>query len=153
MGSYTPPPSNRTTLLLISAPQTRPYQNSKEFLRFIRKYRAWPASQKLAFDTIFVSPFLGLVPLELNTIYPLAQNELPQEVISDEQAQIILQLEQYVKRNRQYTRFVGIFASTEYWQKFSQLCEQLFIEIKKPISLFFTDFSNKSLQKVISNFT
>ena len=153
MGSYTSPPSSRTTLLLVSAPQTRPYQNSKEFLRFIRQYQAWPSSQKQTFDTIFVSPFFGLVPLELNMIYPLAQNELPQDAFTDEQAQLILQLKQYVKHNEQYTQFIGIFATTQYWQKFSQLCEQLFHEIKKPISLFFTDFSTKSLKQVISNFT
>jgi len=152
MGTYTPPPSNRTTLLLFSAPQTRPYQNSKEFLRFIRQYQA-SSSPSHIFDIIFVSPFMGLVPLELNTTYPLAQNELPQEAFLEDQTQPILQLKQYVKRNNQYTRFVGIFASSGYWEKFSQLCEQLFFELRKPITLFSTDFSNKSLKQVISRFT
>ncbi|MDO8124520.1 MAG: hypothetical protein Q6364_09100, partial [Candidatus Hermodarchaeota archaeon] len=98
-------------------------------------------------------PFMGLVPLELNTTYPLAQNELPQEAFLEDQTQPILQLKQYVKRNNQYTRFVGIFASSGYWEKFSQLCEQLFFELRKPITLFSTDFSNKSLKQVISRFT
>jgi 7-cyano-7-deazaguanine tRNA-ribosyltransferase len=153
MGSYTPPKSNRKILLLFSAPHTRPYQNSKEFLRFIRQYRATASSQNHTFDTIFTSPFFGLVPLELNTLYPLAQNELPQEVISDDQTQLITQLEQYVKRNSQYTRIIGIFASTSYWQKFGQNCEQHFLELKKPVSLFYTDFTNQSLKVAILNFS
>ncbi|MDO8056551.1 MAG: tRNA guanosine(15) transglycosylase TgtA [Candidatus Hermodarchaeota archaeon] len=150
MKSYTSPPSNRDTLLLFSAPPARPYHTSKEYARFIQQYQIRSPTKDRNFDTLFLSPFFGLVPLELSTFYPLAQNELPQEVVSENQSLLAESVEHYLRRNDQYTRIVGIFALTSYWQKFIQLIEQLSVKIKKPTFLFQIDFSNHSLKHVVS---
>jgi 7-cyano-7-deazaguanine tRNA-ribosyltransferase len=150
MNSYSPP-FNREILLLFSAPQSRPYHTAKEFLQFIRQYRGSGSQKDLDFDIIFLSYFFGLVPIELSTFYPLAQNEIPKEAVSKNQSFIIAQLEQYLQRNSQYKQIIGLFASTEYWQNFSQLLEQLFTRSEKTISLVHTDFSNQSLKNLISN--
>ncbi|MFX0169282.1 MAG: tRNA guanosine(15) transglycosylase TgtA [Candidatus Hodarchaeota archaeon] len=150
MRSYTPPPSKHDALLLFSAPQTRPHHTAKEFERFVKLFHESSQRKQRHFDIIFISPFFGLVPYELSTIYPLAQNELPQEAITENQILVIRELEQYIKRNQQYNRLFGIFESTDYWQKFTRLCEQLLKKSKKPISLFHTDFSTQSLKQLIT---
>ena len=149
MSSYTPSPSSRNALLLFSAPQTRPYQNSKEFKRFIQQYQRSSSKLMYTFDIMFVSPFFGLVPLELSTFYPLAQNELPQKVVSENQPFLVTQLIQYIQRHSQYRRILGLFASTSYWQKFTHLFEYQLTPLKKPSYLFHTDFSNKSLKELL----
>jgi len=147
---YSPSPSNRNTLLLFSAPPTRPYQNSKEFRRFVQQYRVPSSKLTHNFEIVFISPFFGLVPFELNTFYPLAQNEVPQEVVSENQPFLAAQLIHYIRRHSQYIRILGLFASTNYWKTFIQLFEQELIPFKKPSSFYYTDFSNKSLKEFLT---
>lgn len=150
MNEYSPPKPNRTKLLLFSAPHSRPYHAAREHTRFQTLYQQINSAKPNDFDLVFLSPYLGLVPLELTSVYPLAQNELPQSILTEDYSLLLEHLFQYIQRNQQYTKIYGIFSSTQYWYSFSRRCRRMLKKIGKECNLFQTDFSRKSLKPLVN---
>ncbi|MFX1301446.1 MAG: tRNA guanosine(15) transglycosylase TgtA [Promethearchaeota archaeon] len=153
MTSYTPPIPKRKNLLLISAPQTRPYNSAKTFERFKTQFERASSQSLSIFDILFLSPYFGLVPLELTDVFPLAQNEPPKTNLIKDQNPLVEQISQYVTRNRQYNKFYAIFNSTENWFSFSRRCKRVFKKLEKELNTSHTDFSFKSLKNTITKLT
>lgn len=150
MTNYTPPKPERKSLLFLSAPQTRPYHSAKTFERFKTQYELISFRNLSLFDIIFLSPYFGLVPLELTNFYPLAQNEPPKVNLIQDQNPLIEQISQYVTQNQQYSIFYGIFDSTENWFNFSRRCKHMFKKLEKKLDVFHTDYSLKSMKNTIN---
>lgn len=149
MTNYNPPKPEKKRLLFFSAPQTRPYHSAKSFERFKTQYELISSQNLSLFDILFLSPYLGLVPIELTSFYPLAQNEPPKVNLIKDQNPLIEQISQYVTQNQQYNIFYGIFDSTENWFNFSRQCKRVFKKLEKKLDVFHTDFSLKSLKNAI----
>jgi 7-cyano-7-deazaguanine tRNA-ribosyltransferase len=149
MTNYNPPKPEKKRLLFFSAPQTRPYHSAKSFERFKTQYELISSQNLSLFDILFLSPYLGLVPIELTSFYPLAQNEPPKVNLIKDQNPLIEQISQYVTQNQQYNIFYGIFDSTENWFNFSRQCKRVLKKLGKKLDVFHTDFSLKSLKNTI----
>ncbi|MCI4348588.1 MAG: DUF5591 domain-containing protein, partial [Thermoplasmata archaeon] len=71
---YRPPPSKRV-LLLVPCSRTKPYRNSRSHRRFARAWESWPYAPLL--HVVSVSSPLGLVPRELEDVYPARHYDVP----------------------------------------------------------------------------
>lgn len=147
---YSPPKSKRNTLLLFSAPKIRPYHTSHEFTSFQRYYHETFPDSKIQFDIIFLSPIFGLVPIELTDFFPLAQNEIPEVDLVENHSALADQLLEYLKIHPEYEQFFGIFVQTNYWRAFVQYCRRMFKKLDKTGVLGYTDFTERSLKKILT---
>ncbi|MFX1318970.1 MAG: tRNA guanosine(15) transglycosylase TgtA [Promethearchaeota archaeon] len=150
MENFSPPEPKRNTLLLFSAPQNGPYHSTKEYDRFKSQYQTLIPESSEPFDTVFLSSIFGLVPTEITNIYPLAQNLVPQSDLFEINSTIVEQLGDYLTRQQQYTRIIGIFGKSSKWQSFARKCRRLLSTLGRDFRLFTTDFSKASLKSIIS---
>jgi archaeosine synthase len=71
---YQPPPSKRV-LVLVPCSKTKPYRNSRSHRAFARAWQDHPAADRL--HIVSVTSPLGLVPRELEDVYPARHYDIP----------------------------------------------------------------------------
>ena len=109
---YRPPPSKRI-LLLVPCSRTKPYRNSRSHRRFARAWEGWPHAPLL--HVVSVSSPLGLVPRELEDVYPARHYDIPVtgEWDEDERQAVLRALEVFLERG-QYTQVIAHLDPAEY---------------------------------------
>lgn len=147
---YCPPLPKRNTLLLYPSFSDGPYHSTKEYRRFRNEYRNISPDSIQSFDTVFISPVFGLIPLELTNYYPLAQNVVPKSDLFEFASRVIEELRFFLSENQQYIRVFGIFGQSANWKFFTRKCRQMLRGLEKQFMFSNTDFSKKSLKSIIS---
>ncbi len=109
---YRPPPSKRV-LLLVPCSRTKPYRNSRSHRRFARAWENWPHAPLL--HVVSVSSPLGLVPRELEDVYPARHYDIPVtgEWEEDERSAVLRSLETLLTRGA-YTQVIAHLDPGEY---------------------------------------
>jgi archaeosine synthase alpha-subunit len=109
---YRPPPSKRV-LLLVPCSRTKPYRNSRSHRRFARVWENWPHAPLL--HIVSVSSPLGLVPRELEDVYPARHYDIPVtgEWAEDERQAVRNALEVFLQRGA-YTQVIAHLDPAEY---------------------------------------
>ncbi len=149
MAFYSPPSNNQDILVLMAAPTTRPYHSAPECNKVKNLFKKYAPFLLGRFHVLFISPHLGLVPIELSDVFPLAQNETPNLFPCNWASRIIKQISQYVIRNQCYLTFIGILPSDKNWRNISHMCSRFFRNHSKQWVCALTDFSKESLNKAI----
>ncbi|HLY76972.1 MAG TPA: DUF5591 domain-containing protein [Thermoplasmata archaeon] len=109
---YRPPPSKRV-LLLVPCSRTKPYRNSRSHRRFARAWETWPHAPLL--HVVSVSSPLGLVPRELEDVYPARHYDIPVtgQWDEDERRAVLRALEILLAKGA-YTQVVAHLDPVEY---------------------------------------
>lgn len=110
--NYSPSKVMKTLLL---APQTRskPFHKAKEYQKIRRQLkRLSPQLQKTIHVCFYDAPF-GVIPLELDEVYPLSQHEITIPFDKDTVVYVAEQVADYVKRS-EYSLIV-LFDDTQNW--------------------------------------
>lgn len=109
---YVPPPSKRV-LLLVPCSRTKPYRNSRSHRRFARAWENWRYSPLL--HVVSVSSPLGLVPRELEDIYPARDYDIPVtgQWEEDERLAVLRALEVFLTKGA-YTQVIAHLDPVEY---------------------------------------
>lgn len=109
---YRPPPSKRV-LLLVPCSRTKPYRNSPSHRRFARAWEAWPHVGLV--HVVSVSSPLGLVPRELEDMYPARHYDIPVtgQWDEDERSAVLRALEIFLERGA-YSQVIAHLDPTEY---------------------------------------
>lgn len=149
MEEYFPPKPKRNSLLLFPTFQKNPFHLTKEYERFSKLFQSVSSDAVSSFDTIFVSPIFGLVPLQLTNYYPLAQNVIPQSENFKFASEVNDQLRAFLSRHSQYTHVFGVFRKSTNWQSFKRKCRSTLTQLEKDALLTTSDFSKKSLKPII----
>jgi archaeosine synthase alpha-subunit len=120
---YRPPPSKRI-LLLVPCSRTKPYRNSRSHRRFARAWENWPHAPLL--HVVSVSSPLGLVPRELEDVYPARHYDIPVtgQWEEDERIAVLRALEVFLAKGK-YTQVIAHLDPTEYHFLASGLPEKL----------------------------
>jgi 7-cyano-7-deazaguanine tRNA-ribosyltransferase len=147
---YIPPEPQRFTLILFSAPQKTPYHTTKEYEQFKKQTKEKIPDGQHLFETIFISPIFGLIPLEITSYYPLAQNLTPSSHLLEFNPEVFNQLHSFLVNNVNYTQIFGIFSKKPNWKSFQRSCKRILKEQKRKFSFFTSDFSKKSLIPIVS---
>ncbi len=124
------PPKEAKILLLFPQPSKRPFHKSKEVKELTRKI-----SQKrhVFHICIYAAPF-GIIPLELDEVYPLSQNEIAMPLDRETVDYVAEQVKKYVAKSSY--RKVVLVEDIENW--------------KEKISTAFRDIKRKDLSITIS---
>lgn len=121
---------NKTSILLL-LPQThkKPYHNSYEYKKIKKILNSISKKQKKVIHIVFyVAPF-GLVPYELDEIYPISQNEISFPLDDKLIENVAKQISKYIKESHYKT--IILFNDPIHWNnKISDLCKNI-CEIKK----------------------
>jgi archaeosine synthase alpha-subunit len=109
---YRPPPSKRV-LLLVPCSRTKPYRNSRSHRRFARAWENWPYVPLL--HVVSVSSPLGLVPRELEDVYPARHYDIPVtgQWDEDERLAVLRALEIFLEKGA-YTQAILHLDPVEY---------------------------------------
>jgi 7-cyano-7-deazaguanine tRNA-ribosyltransferase len=109
---YTPPGEARILLLL---PQTRrkPFHKSRAFTDLVRQPAALEDPSR--FHTCFYAAPFGVVPMELDEVYPLSQHETVLTPDRETSEYVANQLADYIRRTNYET--VLLFNDAENWEK------------------------------------
>lgn len=109
---YRPPPSKRV-LLLVPCSRTKPYRNSPSHRRFARAWEGWAPAPLL--HVVSVSSPLGLVPRELEDVFPARQYDIPVtgDWEADERDAVRRALARIVETGR-YTQAIAHLDPVEY---------------------------------------
>jgi archaeosine synthase alpha-subunit len=109
---YRPPPSKRV-LLLVPCSRTKPYRNSRSHRRFARAWETWRHTPLL--HVVSVSSPLGLVPRELEDVYPARHYDIPVtgQWDEDERSAVLRALEVFLSKGA-YTQVIAHLDPVEY---------------------------------------
>lgn len=87
-------------LVLIPQTQTRPFHNSREFKSIVKSFgRTLNEKPKKTQFCFYAAPF-GIVPLELDEVYPLSQHEIALPLDIETQKHVATQITDYIRKNR-----------------------------------------------------
>jgi 7-cyano-7-deazaguanine tRNA-ribosyltransferase len=147
--SFALPPSSRPGILLLAAPSTKPYRLSSDYLRIRQVLTEIIPNFETSFDTIFLSPNFGLVPIEICDVYPLAQHEtssIPPHFQVDELRSHLIT---FIANNNSYSVCIGIFPSSKSWKTLTRFWSRKLQKLS--ITSFFShiDFENPRFSTII----
>jgi len=107
------PPKNAKVLLLLPQTRTKPFHKSREHARLIKDIgRKLGQSRSLIHVCTYSAPF-GVVPIELDEVYPLSQHEVALPLDNETIAHVAEQVESYIARSR--FRKVILLNDAETW--------------------------------------
>lgn len=94
------PPKNAKVLLLLPQTRMKPFHKSREHSRVIRAIeRKLGQSKKLIHLCTYSAPF-GVVPIEIDEVYPLSQHEVALPLDNETITYVSEQVESYIARSR-----------------------------------------------------
>ena len=109
---YRPPPSKRV-LLLVPCSRTKPYRNSRSHRRFATAWENWSHAPLL--HVVSVSSPLGLVPRELEDVYPARHYDIPVTGDWEEDERLaVLNALDVLLQNGAYTQVIAHLDPVEY---------------------------------------
>ena len=144
------PPAKRAILLLMSAPLPRPHHNSAEYVQIKELLHEHLGPLSNCIHTIFLSPYFGPIPAELDEVYPLAQNEAPKIPPFNWAPRVIQLISDYLSHHTIYSGGIGIFPNEPVWRRISRICARFFKYESKTWICTYTDFNKQSLRKAIA---
>jgi len=111
---YTPPLEAKI-LLLIPQPQTKPYHKSKEFKEVAKLLRTRFKNHLNEVHACFYAAPFGIIPKELDEIYPLSQHETATPLDRETMEYVATQTADYIKRTNYNT--VVLLHNPQNWNK------------------------------------
>jgi len=113
--TYTPP---RKAKILLLAPQTRakPFHKSKTFAELANKFQHIFKEKSDRIHTCFYAAPFGIIPMELDEVYPLSQHEIVLPLDRETVEYVTNQVVHYINRTSYET--VILLNDSENWEKF-----------------------------------
>jgi 7-cyano-7-deazaguanine tRNA-ribosyltransferase len=133
-------PRRAKTLLLLPQTQSKPFSKSFRYRRVARILRKSGVSQDL--HTCFYSAPFGIVPIELDEIYPLSQHETSTTVDAETMQHLKLQVARFITRTNYQS--VVFFPNSQEWK--DDMSDALQKTCKKKNCVFKTVKSLKQLE-------
>ncbi len=107
------PSKNAKVLLLLPQTRTKPFHKSREHARIIKGIeQKYKGKKNLVHICTYAAPF-GIVPTELDEIYPLSQHEVALPLDYETIKHVAEQVGNYIRRSR-YTKVI-LLNDTENW--------------------------------------
>jgi len=109
------PPKEAKILLLIPQTRTKPFSKSKEFKRIKKLLRDTLSQHLNKIHTCFYAAPFGVIPIELDEVYPLSQHETTLPLDKETIEYVTKQTANYIK-NTNYKTII-LLNDTENWNK------------------------------------
>lgn len=92
-------PKKTDIMVVLPEPRTKPYRRSAEHRRYQEIFERFSAKERERFHVFTVSMLFGLIPRELEDIYPLSQHEVVDEYHHESVEMISNAFEEYVSKH------------------------------------------------------
>ncbi len=142
--SFTLPDPTRQGVLLLPAPSTKPYRRSSDYLRTKQLFTDLIPNFEASFDTVFLSPNFGLVPIEICDVFPLAQHETSSIPPNFQVDELRTHLVTFFAHNNSYSVCIGVFPPSKPWRALSRFWLRILKNFR--ISCFFSHVNFESPQ-------
>jgi 7-cyano-7-deazaguanine tRNA-ribosyltransferase len=108
-------PKEAETLLLMPQSQTKPFHKSLEYRRIMRRLESeWKEGLSRVHVCFYCAPF-GVVPVELDEVYPLSQHEVAVPLDKETKEYVACQVAEYINRTNYKT--IILVDDSENWDK------------------------------------
>jgi 7-cyano-7-deazaguanine tRNA-ribosyltransferase len=143
---YSPPLDTRVLLL---APQSRkkPFHKAKEFIKVKQAVQRLGEVQSSMVHVCFYAAPFGLIPLELDEVYPLSQHETALPLDRETVDYVAKQVLDYIKRT-QYASVVLVHDPQNWGTTVKKLCETACR--KKGVSFDFVDVEAEGTKNILT---
>ncbi len=142
------PPKEVEILILMPQTKEKPYHKSEEYWRLAKALRGFPKEHLRRFHICFYEAPFGVVPLELDEVYPLSQHETAMPPDKETMEYMASQVAEYIGRNNY--RVVLLLHNVENWgEEVLKACRKACVAKGasfKPFNM------NKKWVKSLSNF-
>ncbi len=118
------PPKNAKILLLLPQTHTKPFHNSREYSRILREIERKLGDQKVMIHICTYAVPFGVIPTELDEVYPLSQYEVAHPFDTESISYVADQVKRYIAA-RHYSK-VLLLQDTEVWKsKIASACKRV----------------------------
>ena len=106
------PPGEYTVLVLVPQTTSKPFHRSREFRRIMKATKAEAVDVSRIHFCVYATPF-GVVPIELDEVYPLSQCEtsVPADVETEEY--VITQVTNYIREGKHGCKVVVLYSDDD----------------------------------------
>jgi predicted RNA-binding protein len=137
-------PDGTTTLLLFPQTRTKPIHKSQEYMRVANIFRQQNLLEKQAHTCFYAAPF-GVIPFELDEVYPLSQYDIVLPLDKETVAYVADRIVEYINRTS-YKRVILVDDEDNWGKTVETLCRKACM--RRGIS-----FVTFSLKKALSGMT
>jgi 7-cyano-7-deazaguanine tRNA-ribosyltransferase len=117
-------PNDTSILVLLPQTKKKPYHKSYEYRKIKRILNGFNKKQKnIIHITFYVAPF-GLVPEELDEIYPISQNEISYPFEEKTKENIAIQISKYIEISH-YQTIILLNDTLQWNNKISNICKKI----------------------------
>ena len=135
---------NAKFLILLPELDTRG-ENSPTIKKWVEELNLFELSEKQGLDICYVSPFFGLIPIELSEIYPLGQHE---HIDLDKATDVAFEIfESFFSEKFEGYELIGILIPKKYINQFN---EENKFSINSPIYQVAKYLQKKNREKIIT---
>jgi 7-cyano-7-deazaguanine tRNA-ribosyltransferase len=121
------PPENTKILLLISQPKTRPFHKSREFKKAVKLLQNSLGEEMNETHFCFYAAPFGIIPIELDEVYPLSQNEVALPLDIETIEYVANQVANYIQRTS-YSRIVFLHDQEKWNKTVLRACKKVCLE-------------------------
>jgi 7-cyano-7-deazaguanine tRNA-ribosyltransferase len=109
------PPEGAKILLLVPQTRKKPYHKAPEFRKIEQLIRHLPMGLSSRIHVCFYAAPFGVVPMELDEVYPLSQHEIAMPLSGETTDYVARQVEEYITRTNYNT--VVLLHDQKNWNK------------------------------------
>jgi predicted RNA-binding protein len=108
---------------LLPAPSRKPFSKAEEVKELMKRVRqSFPSKQELFHVCVYDAPF-GVIPLELDEVYPLSQHEVATPLDAETMDYVVAQARDYIAACS--CKNVVVVEDSVWKGKFSDVCRSL----------------------------
>ncbi len=141
------PPNETKTLLLAPQTQAKPFHKSKMIIKISKALSSKQTADSSMIHVCFYAAPFGLVPCELDEIYPLSQHETTIPIDSETIAYVVHQVNDYIERTN-YTKIVLLEDSGNLGKAIVKSCKR--VCTKKDIELACVKTKDNSSKEILA---
>jgi predicted RNA-binding protein len=115
-------PDGTKTLLLFPQTRTKPFHRSQEYKRIAKAFRQQSRAKKEDHTCFYAAPF-GVIPFELDEVYPLSQHDTVLPLDKETVAYVADQIVEYINRTS-YKKVILINDEDTWGKTVEKMCKR-----------------------------
>ncbi len=106
------PPEEYDVLVLVPPTTSKPFHRSREFRRIMKATKAEAVDVRRIHFCVYATPF-GVVPIELDEVYPLSQFEASEPADAETEEYVVNQVSNYIRAGNHGCRVVVLYSDAD----------------------------------------
>jgi 7-cyano-7-deazaguanine tRNA-ribosyltransferase len=119
------PPTKSTILVLLPRPNAKPFHNSREYKKIKELIIEAIGEDTLNIDFCFYAAPFGIIPLELDSVYPLSQFEMSTPIDRETRTYVVKQVQNYIMQQGRKYNHILLHPNDLFGKKIMNVCRKL----------------------------